>query len=188
MTAGAGGGLRTERLVLRRWAAADRRPFAALNADPETMAFFERPLTGEESDALIEHYEAPFASRGYGTWAVVLPSGELVGAVGLLPVGTDLAFGPTVEIGWRLARAHWGHGYATEAARAVLADAFGPLGLAEVVAFTAAVNERSRAVMARAGMTYDPGADFLHPRVTPGHRLQPHVLYRATAAGWGEAG
>ena len=83
------------------------------------------------------------------------------------------------EIGWRFAREAWGHGYATEAARAVLERAFSELGLPEVVSFTTVANVRSRAVMERLGMTRDPAEDFDHPSVEPGHPLRRHVLYRA---------
>ena len=92
--------------------------------------------------------------------------------------GFTAPFTPCVEIGWRLAAAHWGRGYATEAARAVLAHAWDVVGLDEVVSFTTAGNERSRAVMTRLGMRYDPADDFDHPRLPPGHPLRRHVLYR----------
>ena len=72
---------------------------------------------------------------------------------------------PATEIGWRFAREAWGHGYATEAARAVLERAFSELGLPEVVSFTTVANVRSRAVMERLGMTRDPAEDFDHPSI-----------------------
>jgi RimJ/RimL family protein N-acetyltransferase len=84
-----------------------------------------------------------------------------------------------VEIGWRIAHEHWGRGYVPEAARAVLAHAFGPLGLDEVVSFTSAGNANSRRVMEKLGMTHDPADDFDHPSLPPGHPLRRHVLYRA---------
>ena len=85
---------------------------------------------------------------------------------------------PCAEIGWRLAAAHWGRGYATEAALAVLVHAWDVLGLAEVVSFTSVGNARSRAVMERLGLRRDPADDFDHPNLPPGHPLRPHVLYR----------
>src|SRR5947208_11605474 len=85
---------------------------------------------------------------------------------------------PCVEIGWRLAFDHWGRGYATEAARLVVAHGFGPLGLAAVVSFTAVANRRSQAVMERLGMRRDPAEDFDHPGLPDGHPLRRHVLYR----------
>ncbi|GLW12552.1 N-acetyltransferase [Microtetraspora sp. NBRC 13810] len=174
--------LSTERLLLRRWTEADREPFAALNADPRVMEFFPAPLTREESDALIDRIEAGLDADGFGWWALeVRATGEFVGFTGLVWQRFPAHFTPAVEVGWRLARPAWGHGYATEAARAALAHGFGEAGLAEVVSMTAAVNVRSRAVMERLGMTRDPADDFDHPRIAEGNRLRPHVLYRLPA-------
>ena len=164
--------IRTERLVLRQWREEDKEPFAALNADPVVMEHFPSTMTREESDAFVERCAAAIASRGWGFWAVEA-EGTFIGFVGLNEPG----FMPGVEIGWRLARDAWGRGYATEAARAVLAFAFDELGLAEVISFTTVENRRSRRVMERIGMTHDPDGDFDHPRVTD-ERIRPHVLYR----------
>ena len=92
--------------------------------------------------------------------------------------GLDLAFAPAVEIGWRLAFACWGKGYATEGAQACLAYGRDRLGFDEVVSFTAVENQRSRAVMQRIGMTHRDADDFDHPKISPGHPLRRHVLYR----------
>jgi RimJ/RimL family protein N-acetyltransferase len=88
---------------------------------------------------------------------------------------------PAVELGWRLAQPFWGRGIATEAAAAAMELAFGVLGLSELLAYTAAANERSRRVMERLGMRRDPAEDFEHPSLASGHRLARHVLYRAQA-------
>ena len=117
--------------------------------------------------------------HGFGLWALEIPGvAPFAGFVGLSVPGFTAPFTPCVEIGWRLAAAHWGRGYATEAARAVLAHAWDVVGLDEVVSFTTAGNDRSRAVMTRIGMRHDPAADFDHPRLVAGHPLRPHVLYR----------
>ena len=92
-----------------------------------------------------------------------------------------------VEIGWRLARDHWGRGYATEGARACLRFGFEELRLPEIVSFTAVQNTRSQAVMQRLGMSHDPADDFDHPKLAPGHRLARHVLYRLKRANWAAA-
>ena len=171
--------LRTERLLLRRWREADRAPFAALNADPEVMEHFPAPLSREESDAFVDRIEAFWAEYGFGLWAVErLDTGQFIGFDGLSMPSFEAQFTPCVEVGWRLAREHWGHGFATEAARAAMADGFDRLGLDEIVSFTATTNVRSMAVMERLGMTRDPRDDFDHPRVPEGHRLRRHVLYR----------
>jgi ribosomal-protein-alanine N-acetyltransferase len=171
--------LRTPRLILRRWRPSDRAPFAALNADPMVMAHFPAPLTAGESDALAEAIEAKMAARGFGLWALDIPGvAPFAGFVGLSVPTFAAPFTPCVEVGWRLAAAHWGCGYATEAARAVLVHAWDTLALPEVVSFATVDNARSRAVMERLGMRYDPADDFEHPGLPAGHPLRPHVLYR----------
>lgn len=171
--------LRTERLLLRDWRDSDLDPLAALNADPEVMRYIAPPLPRERSEAFIEWQRGVFAARGWGLWAVeIVRGGALAGVVGLNEPG----FVPGVEISWRLAREHWDQGYATEAARGVLAFGFDDLGLDEIVSFTTVANERSRRVMERIGMTRDPADDFEHPNVPEGNPLRPHVLYRLQAA------
>ena len=171
--------LQTERLLLRRWRAEDRKPFAALNADSRVMEHFPGTQTPEESDAAISRIQAHFDQRGYGLWAVEVVGGApFVGFVGLCVPRFEAAFTPCVEIGWRLAVEHWGRGYATEGARAALAFGFEQLGLAEIFSFTVPANVRSRRVMEKIGMTHDERDDFEHPQLPEGHRLRRHVLYR----------
>jgi RimJ/RimL family protein N-acetyltransferase len=171
--------MRTERLVRRQWRPADREPFAALNADPEVMRHFPATLNRAESDALVDRLAAAIDREGYGLWALeVIGTGEFIGFTGIQVPSFDAPFMPATEIGWRLARSAWGHGYATEAARAAVRFAFDERGLAELLSFTAVSNLRSQAVMRRIGMTHDPAADFDHPRIPPGHPLRRHVLYR----------
>ena len=171
--------LRTPRLLLRHWRPADRAPFAALNADPRVMEYFPSVLSREESDRLAARIEAGIATRGFGLWAVEVPGvTPFAGFVGLSVPGFEASFTPCVEIGWRLAAEHWGHGYATEGARAALAFAWETLGLDAVVAFTAVDNLRSRRVMGRLGMRRDPAEDFDLPEIPAGHPLRRHVLYR----------
>lgn len=173
--------LETERLRLRRWRDDDRAPFAALNADPEVMEHFVTALTREESDGFVDRIEAQFDEHGYGLWAVeVKANGTFIGFTGLAVQTFPAHFTPAVEVGWRLARSAWGHGYASEAARASLAVGW-DAGLTEVVSITSTHNLRSQAVMQRIGMTRDPADDFDHPGVPEGHRLLRHVLYRITS-------
>jgi len=171
--------LRTDRLVLRRWRDDDRAPFAALNADREVMKHFPSTLTRAESDAFIDRIEVFLEANGYGLWAVErLDRDEFIGFVGLALASFEAHFTPAVEVGWRLGRQHWGHGFATEAARIAVTDGFERLGLDEIVSFTATTNLPSQRVMERLGMTRDPEDDFDHPGVPIGHRLRRHVLYR----------
>ncbi|MEJ0013366.1 MAG: GNAT family N-acetyltransferase [Bauldia sp.] len=176
--------IETERLRLRDWIDADAEPFAALNADPRVMEFFPAKLDRAASDALIAKIRAAIAERGYGLYAVeVKDTGQFIGFVGLAHADFP-PVAPAVEIGWRLAREGWGQGYASEAAAAVRDHAFADLGLPELVSFTAEWNRPSRRVMERIGMTRDPADDFIHPRIAPGHKLAPHVLYRIDKRQW----
>src|SRR5438552_6808469 len=153
-----------DRLRLRQWRPADRDPFAALNADPRVMEFLPSPRTRAESDATVDHCYSLIQERGWGAWAVELKvSGEFVGFVGLNIPSTELPFSPCVEILWRLAFQHWGHGYASEAAQESLRIGFEMIELPEIVSFTAVGNRRSSAVMRRLGM--QESGTFEHPLV-----------------------
>jgi RimJ/RimL family protein N-acetyltransferase len=169
--------LHTDRLVLRRWRESDLEPWAIMNADAEVREHLGDPLTRAQSDASVAAFLADFDRRGYGWWAVeVAAAGEFIGFCGLDEVDEEMPF-TGVEIGWRLARSSWGHGYATEAALAGLGFGFDTLGLPEILAVTTATNVRSQAVMQRIGMTRDPADDFDDPSAPDGP-LRRNVLYR----------
>lgn len=173
--------LSTDRLLMRRWLDSDREPFAALNGDQETMRFFPQTMDRAASDALVDTIESRFEEQGYGLWALeVTGTCEFIGFTGLnpMPDGTPGAGG--LEVGWRLAKHAWHHGYATEAAQAALSVAFDGVGLAEIWSMTSVLNVPSIAVMRRIGLS--EAARFEHPRVPDGHVLRPHVAYRLTRA------
>jgi ribosomal-protein-alanine N-acetyltransferase len=169
--------LSTARLRLRPWRESDLAPFAAMNADARVMEHFPALLAREESDAMARRIMARLESQGWGLWALEVAGGEpFIGFAGLATPAFEEYFTPCTEVGWRLARDAWGHGYATEAARAAVAFGFGNLGLAEIVSFTATTNTRSMAVMERLGMRRD--GEFDHPRIAEGNPVRRHVLYR----------
>ena len=173
--------IETARLILRPWREADRAPFAALNADPEVMAHFPALLTRQESDASVDREAAHIAAHGRGFMALERrEDGAFLGFVGVKASPADLPFAGAPEIGWRLARHAWGRGYASEAARAALADAFAR-GAQRVLSFTAATNGRSQAVMARIGLERRPELDFDHPALPRGHRLECHLVWALDA-------
>jgi RimJ/RimL family protein N-acetyltransferase len=179
--------LATKRLILREWRDTDLETLAAMSADPEVMELLLGPMDRAESDALAGRCRAHFAEHGFGLWVVELPGeAAFIGLAGLIHVPFEAHYTPAVEIGWRLARPYWGHGYATEAAAAALDHGFNRLGLAEIVAITTPLNRRSQAVMARLGMRRDPAEDFDHPKVPAGHALRRHVLYRLPRAAWAD--
>jgi len=174
----------TDRLRLRQWRSSDRKPFAELNADPRVMEFFPSTLSPEASHAAVDRWQSQIAERGWGLWAVeIRETNEFIGFVGLQVPQAPLPFAPCVEVGWRLAHAYWGQGYATEAASAVLRVGFEQLRLEEIVSFTAVINRRSRAVMERLGMRED-STTFLHPNVPEGSPLREHCLYRLSREEW----
>lgn len=157
--------IETPRLILRRWRESHCDAFAAMNADPEVMADLGGPIDRAASDAKLDRYAAAFGQAGFGRWAIDARdfedrAGAFLGYAGVMPAGPDHPLGRHFEIGWRLTRAAWGHGYASEAARAALDDVFGRVGLTEVVAYTAPDNLRSQAVMVRLRLSRDASRDF----------------------------
>jgi RimJ/RimL family protein N-acetyltransferase len=148
------------------------------------MDQYPATLTREESNAFVDRIEARFARHGWGLWAVeILHTLDFIGYVGFASAEFEADFTPAVEIGWRLAAEHWNQGYATEAARAVVAFGFEALGFTDIVSFTAVTNIRSQRVMQKLGMSRDPAEDFDHPNLPSGHRLERHVLYRLSRPG-----
>jgi RimJ/RimL family protein N-acetyltransferase len=170
----------TERLILRGWRESDREPFAAMNADPLVMRHFPSGrLSRHESDRLADRIVAELERLHFRLYAAELrETEEFVGFIGLSVPTFQAHFMPAVEIGWRLAAPFWNRGLATEGARAVLAHAFGPLGLRELVSITVPGNLPSRRVMEKLGMTRNPADDFDHPNIPEGHPMKRHVLYR----------
>ena len=163
--------LRTERLVLRPVTADDHAAVLAHWTQPDVRRFLfdGAALSAAEVAETIEESMSDFAARGFGVWLIELGSAAgLIGTAGLRPLGSS-----GLEIFYSLAPGAWGHGYATEAARAVVEYGLGPLGLPEVLAEVDEGNAASVAVVRRLGMT--PYA------VVPG-LLGPMTRYRITAA------
>ena len=176
----------TSRLTLRNWEEKDRDLFHEINSDPVVMEFFPFLRTRAQSDELFERLRDTIAETGLGFYALAeRESDAALGFCGLartterlephLPAGT-------VEIGWRLARRHWGKGYITEAADRLLAFGFTEKNLGEIVSFAVAGNTRSIAVMQRIGMRAAPERNFDMPGLDDA--LRPHVLYTLDRATW----
>jgi RimJ/RimL family protein N-acetyltransferase len=174
--------LTTPRLVLRTFRQDDLPQYAALNADLEVMRYLGGvALPREESDAIAEYANEVYAEQGIGLLAIERRSdGRFLGMCG---VAFEDWYPDDVQLGWRLAREHWGHGYATEAAVAWIGHALGPLGYPRVLAVTDVPNARSRAVMERVGMTLDHEADL----VIEGEPLRA-VVYAMTKQRWQSVG
>jgi len=175
--------LETERLILRAWRASDLEAFAALNADPEVMKHFPSVRSRSESDQWVANTQDKIRKYGFGTHAVEVKDGfGFIGMVGLSQVMFDAPFTPAVEIGWRLSRAAWGKGYASEAASAALLYGFADLELDEIVSFAPQVNNGSIAVMGKIGMKQDRDGDFIHPMLDENSELNPCALFRIEKA------
>lgn len=172
----------TERLLLRPLRDADLDAVAAMHADPRVVANLHAPLSRVESAALLARFQANAARDGVGLLAVELRGdGTFVGMVGLARPRPEIPLAPCVEISWRIASAHWGRGYATEAARACLDYGFRHLALPEILAWTSRPNVASQRVMERLGMVRDPDADFDHPRLGHDNPLRRHLVWRLAA-------
>lgn len=174
--------LETERLVLRPWEERDRKDLIAVQCDPEVRRFFPTvPTPGQVStdfDAALE--KAKRNGFHFGS-ARTKEDDAFVGLMGIGIIPDDMRDvipgRPRVEIGWVFARQFWGQGLAPEGARTWLDHAWS-IGLPEVVAFTASLNQPSQRVMEKIGMVRNQADDFQHPRIEDGHPLRPHVLYR----------
>jgi RimJ/RimL family protein N-acetyltransferase len=166
-----------EQLILRQWRDSDLEPYAAMNADPEVMRYFPALMSKSESAASLERLRRSIDERGWGLWAVEI-EGAFAGFTGLNSPNFSAPFMPCVEIGWRFRREFWGRGLAFRAAVEALRFGFESLKLAEIVAFAATTNARSRRLMERLGFRRDIAGDFDHPSIPEGHNLRRHVLYR----------
>jgi RimJ/RimL family protein N-acetyltransferase len=171
--------LETERLILRTWTEADMDSFVEMSADLEIMQWLGGVLTAEQARAYMDRANHSFATRRMGRFVLERKQdGRFIGSCGLMPGVETLPIAPYIDMGWRLARSAWGHGFATEAAAAVLRDGFERLKFEEITAITAETNRRSRAVMERLGMTRDAASDFSHPAYDGDEQQGRTVVYR----------
>jgi RimJ/RimL family protein N-acetyltransferase len=172
--------IETSRLKLREWRSADIDPFAVMCADPRVMATLGALMTHDDSAALIDRMISLQARDGHCFWAVAArDTDELIGWCGLIR-GSAPTIAGKLEIGWRLAHRHWGHGYAREAAQAALDWGFVNRADDSIWAITTPGNVRSWGLMERLGMIRNHALDFDHPNVPDGSPLKRHVTYCIT--------
>lgn len=168
----------TSRLILRQWKESDHEPYIQMNQDKEVMEFFPSTLTRDESLAQIVRLSEHIAEYGYGFFAVEKKDNhQFIGFTGLSNPRFQTDFTPCVEIGWRLSKANWNQGFATEAAKVCLQFGFDNLKLSEIYSFTSVHNTRSEEVMKKIGMIKE--GEFDHPSIEDGHFLKRHVLYKS---------
>ena len=173
--------IETERLVLRRWDVdGDLDAFAAMCADPEVMRYIADGSTQTRAECAerLQVFEEVWRDRSFGLFALELTeTGEMIGFTGFAIPDFLPEIMPAVEIGWRLARAHWGNGYATEAARAALAFGFERVRLDRIVSVHAVGNDASGNVMQKIGMHLD--RETSHP--VNGRRVRVYAIERPTS-------
>jgi RimJ/RimL family protein N-acetyltransferase len=166
----------SERLGFRGWTDTDLAPMTAINADPEVMEFFPGTKTLVETEAFVARMQQQLIDRGYCYFAVdLLSDGAFIGFTGLSEQTFEASFTPCIDIGWRLGRQYWGHGYATEAAQRCLAYAMKDLNINKISSIAPRINIRSVRVMEQAGMAKVD--EFVHPLLAGDERLRDCVLY-----------
>lgn len=169
--------LETERLSLRHLEPADATGIFAVIGDPIAMQYYPQPFTWEDADTWVERNRQRYETDGYGLYAVVLKStGELIGDCG---VTRQIVEGvPEMEVGYHFQRKHWGHGYATEAARACMTLAFSEFGAEKVISLIRPENVPSRRVAERNGMSVERQITRVG---------LPHLVYAMKRSEYGEA-
>jgi len=171
--------IETNRLILRTWEDYDLHAMLKINQDPKVMEYFPSLQDLEMTKNFIDKVNAHFENHGYSLYATVRKdTNEFIGFIGLLIADFESHFTPATEIGWRLSSTHWGKGFATEGAKAVLDYAFKELKIPEIVSFTAAGNAKSIRVMQKIGLQHNEADDFDHPKLDDESPLKRHVLYR----------
>ena len=169
--------IETERLILRPWKESDLTPFIRMNRNSEVMRFFPDTLEPAQTEQLYRDLVQEFSEYGYGAYAAEEKVSEnFIGFIGFHHARLAVSFCPCIEIGWRLDRAYWDKGYATEGAKACLLHGFSNLNLDELYSFTSMLNHPSQRVMQKLGM--QEALHFDHPEIPEGNPLRPHICYR----------
>ena len=178
--------IQTDRIGLRAWLETDKPDFAAMNKNPNIMEFLGPALSREKSDAAADKQNALIESGEPAFWAIERSVDKVfMGFVGVKKINFETDFTPGYEIGWRLGEAHWGHGFATEGAKAALEYAFSNWPMDCIFSFTVPANIRSQSVMKKIGMTRIVDGDFDHPNLRADDPLRRHVLYQINRPGLG---
>jgi len=146
--------INTDRLILDSWSTSDWQAFKPIATDPEVMRYITggTAWTDEQIQNFVYRQIILLSERSFCRWKLVEPStGELIGFCGP-GIWRDA---PDPEIGWWLARSHWGRGLATEAARAALQDALERVGLERIISIARPDNTASIGVMKKIGLRFD---------------------------------
>ena len=169
----------TTRLRLRNWQAEDLPRWIEMNADPVTLKYFARTHSKEESEISFEKIKSYLELHEFGLWAAEeKETGNFMGFIGLSEQSLEgISFTPCIEIGWRLDKAFWGRGYATEGALEVLKFGQENLNIDQIYSYAARINTPSINVMKKIGLAERPELDFDHPKIQAGEPLRDHVVF-----------
>lgn len=167
----------SERLGFRKWQATDIQVLDAINSDPEVMAYFPSTYSRAKSHAFLARMVTHHHNHGFCYFPVeLLVEQQMIGFIGMATQTFPADFTPCVDIGWRLAKAYWGFGYATEGAKRCLLFGFGEIGLEHIYSMAVADNSRSTRVMEKIGMK--KMGYFNHPDLKEYRQLEKCVLYK----------
>ncbi len=169
--------LETKRLQLRYLTSGDVDVVFAVIGDPQTMKYYPQQFSREDALRWVTKTQERYRTDGFGLFAVVLKSeGVVIGNCGLMR--QDVEGESLVEVGYHFRRDYWGHGYATEAARACMDYAFERLNVEKLISLILAENLPSRRVAERNGMTVERQVMF---------QELPHLMYAMKREDYGQA-
>ena len=167
---------KSARLGFRNWLKDDLRPMSTINVDPEVMHYFPATQAQSETASFIERMQKQFSQHGYNYYAVeFLKTSTFIGFIGLSYQNFASPWTPFTDIGWRLDKAYWGQGLASEGAQKVLDFAFDELNLREVYATAPKINTPSIHIMDKIGMR--KLGEFVHPKLLDKANLRDCVVY-----------
>lgn len=167
----------SDRLGFRNWKSDDLTVMTQINTDPTVMEFL--PIHQDEKKTLdfIDRMQRQFEKSSFCYFAVErLDTNELIGFIGLMEQNYPADFTPCVDIGWRLAKAQWGNGFASEGAKACLNYAKNSLKIEEIYSIAPKINLRSERVMQKIGLK--KVKEFKHPLLSDYPHLENCVLYK----------
>ena len=144
--------LETNRLILQTWAQTDMNELSEILSDAKVVRYVDdgTPFSLEKTRKFIDTMEKSMSENGFARWKVIEKlSGEIIGSCGF----GKLSETDEIELGYLLAKKHWGRGYATEIAKAALAYGFKKLNFREIIALTDFENIGSQKVLEKIGFT-----------------------------------
>lgn len=174
---------KSDRLGFRNWTEEDKSKMGMINSDPKVMEHFPSIPTQKQTDEFIDRMRDQFSKNGFCYFAVdKLENNEFIGFIGIAEQTFESDFTPCVDIGWRLAQAEWGKGFATEGAKKCLEFAFNEMGLENIKSICPEINTRSEKVMKKIGMK--KMGTFKHPKLKEYPEYENCICYDLTKDIW----